>query len=64
MADELPEPNACSSCDGPKVGHGYRWDPVRSWHRWVQPDNTTRLARMRARREARTRVHAEARSHV
>lgn len=43
-------PNACLHCGRDKQGHAHRWVPEVKWHSWVEPDDATRLARMRSRR--------------
>lgn len=43
-------PNGCIFCGLDKRVHMKRWAPGVKWHSWVEPDNATRLARMRSRR--------------
>ena len=45
------EPNSCAVCGvhGPKEGMYYAGSA--GWHTWVEPSNTLRLLRMKARRE-------------
>ncbi|GAB7053219.1 hypothetical protein [Catenuloplanes indicus] len=53
----IAEPDACTLCGIPRREHGQHYfaghegDDRKGW---VAPDNQTRLARMRARRAART----------
>jgi hypothetical protein len=47
------EPNACDACDRPERSHGRLWHPIRGVHTWIEPPDRVRLARMRARRQAR-----------
>jgi len=49
---KLPDPNGCRHCDAPERGHYRRYTDGVGWHQWAVPDDTTRLARMYARRAA------------
>lgn len=47
------EPNACRHCGVAEREHYQRWTAEAQWHGWTAPTDAQRLARMRARREAR-----------
>lgn len=49
----IPNPNACHWCEVDERFHAMRWSWGPGWHSWVAPADAQRLARMRARREAR-----------
>lgn len=49
-----PTPNGCRWCGTPQHHHGRSWIPSAGMHAWTQPTNTQILARMHARRTART----------
>lgn len=51
-AAKLPDPDGCRYCHASERGHYRRWTDGHGWHQWAPPSNATRLARMRARREA------------
>lgn len=46
-------PNGCRWCGIEQREHMQRWKPPAGWHKWEAPTDVQRLARMRARREAR-----------
>ncbi|MEU0691933.1 hypothetical protein [Streptomyces uncialis] len=47
-------PSACGQCGVPERQHAQQWEPSAGWHTWVAPSQAQILARMRARRAART----------
>lgn len=47
-------PNGCGHCGIPERAHYQRWKPPVGWHTWAQPTAAQTLARMIARRTART----------
>ena len=48
-----PNPDGCRWCGIGQRGHARQWIAPVGWHRWEQPTDAQRLARMRARRFAR-----------
>lgn len=48
------EPSGCQHCGIPEREHAQRWKPPVGWHRWAPPTDAQTLARMTARRAART----------
>ncbi|GAA0501160.1 hypothetical protein [Streptomyces olivaceiscleroticus] len=48
-----PPPNGCRWCGIEQRGHARRWVTSRGFHTWEQPTQAQRLARMRARRNAK-----------
>jgi hypothetical protein len=46
-------PAACRHCPHPQREHMQRWTAAAGWHRWTEPTDQQRLARMRERRNAR-----------
>lgn len=50
-----PNPDGCRWCGTARSTHGRRFVASHGVHAWEQPTNAQRLARMRARRAARTR---------
>lgn len=53
---DLAVPNGCRWCGTDRQIHAQRWHPdagENGWHGWTAPTNEQRLARIRARREAR-----------
>lgn len=48
------DPNACQWCGQPERLHGSRWVEFVGRHQWTAPTDGQRLARMRARRSARS----------
>lgn len=52
MSDSLPDPDGCLWCDHPQRGHFQRYKEPIGWHKWTEPADAQRLARMKARRAA------------
>jgi hypothetical protein len=50
----LPDPSGCQHCGIPKSQHYQQWKPPVGWHQWEPPTDAQTLARMKARRAART----------
>ena len=61
MIADVPSPNGCAACGVDPRGHFQRWDAASGWHRWREPTNELRLARMRERRAQRDLVHPSSR---
>ncbi|MFJ2110605.1 hypothetical protein ACIOEX_01530 [Streptomyces sp. NPDC087850] len=49
-----PSPSACRWCGIDQRPHARQWAQPAGWHAWEQPTEQQILARMRARRAART----------
>ncbi|GAA3878567.1 hypothetical protein GCM10022243_49100 [Saccharothrix violaceirubra] len=49
LPDDYVAPNACAYCDIDREHHLQRHAPGISWHRWTEPSDALRLARMRHR---------------
>jgi hypothetical protein len=49
-----PTPSGCRWCGAPQHGHFRRFLPRRGFHAWTAPMQKQILARMKARRRART----------
>lgn len=52
-AGEPFEPNGCRWCGTPRRGHFGLYTEMAGWHRFIEPTDNQRLARMRARRDHR-----------
>jgi hypothetical protein len=50
----IAEPSACRHCDLPCHGHARQWTQAAGLHPWTAPTDQQILARMQARRAART----------
>lgn len=50
----LYEPNGCAFCGAARRMHCQRWSLGVGWHGWAAPTDAQRLARMLARRNARS----------
>jgi hypothetical protein len=46
---ETPNPNGCRWCGHDRRLHCQMWRASARWHKWTEPTNAQRLARMRAR---------------
>ncbi|PBC71553.1 hypothetical protein BX265_6163 [Streptomyces sp. TLI_235] len=47
-------PSGCQHCGIPERQHYQQWKPPVGWHQWEPPTDAQTLARMKARRAART----------
>lgn len=54
MSRATAEPSACGHCGIPSRVHYRQWTKAAGWHQWTPPSNAQTLARMTARRAART----------
>lgn len=48
------EPNACTWCGIGQRDHYRQWTTAAGWHKWTEPTDEQRKARMLARRTRRT----------
>ncbi|MGH3379522.1 MAG: hypothetical protein ACRDP6_32785 [Actinoallomurus sp.] len=58
--DAQAPPSGCRWCGLEEREHFGRWSRAAGWHGWIEPAQEQRLARMRARRAARTTSQTEA----
>lgn len=49
----IPTPDGCRWCGHERRSHGQLWKPSVGFHKWAEPTDAQRLARMKARRAAR-----------
>lgn len=52
-------PHGCGHCGIPERVHSRQWTEAAGWHQWAAPSNAQILARMKARRTARTNPTTE-----